>query len=71
MSSYYKSDDGKFEAIDFIEAFGLNFNLGNVIKYVARAGRKQGEDYISDLIKAHWYITREMSRYCQEKGLIS
>lgn len=66
---YYKSGDGKFEAIDFIDAFELNFNLGNVIKYIARASKKTGNDYINDLIKAHWYITREMSHYCKKEGI--
>lgn len=50
------------EAIDFIEAHSLNFNLGNVIKYVTRAGRKEGEDTLTDLRKAHWYLEREIER---------
>lgn len=47
------------EAIDFIDAFGLNFNLGNVIKYIARAGKKN-QDTLSDLKKAAWYLDREV-----------
>ena len=57
---YYSS--GGIEAIDFIEAHNLNFNLGNVIKYVTRAGRKDGEDSITALEKARWYIEREITR---------
>ena len=49
---------GGIEAIDAIEAWGLGFNLGNVIKYVARAGHK-GET-LEDLRKARWYIDREI-----------
>lgn len=48
------------EAIDIIEAFNLGFNIGNVIKYLLRAGRK--ESYIQDLNKAKWYLEREIHR---------
>ena len=55
---YYNS--GGIEAIDFIEAHNLNFNLGNVIKYITRAGKKDGEDSITALRKAQWYLEREI-----------
>ena len=57
---------GKIEVIDFIEDKELNFNLGNVVKYVARAGRKKvsGKSIdakaLEDLKKAQWYIQREI-----------
>lgn len=57
---YYNS--GGIEAIDFIEANSLNFNLGNVIKYIVRAGRKEGEDEFTTLSKAKWYLDREIER---------
>ena len=57
---YYKSKNG-IEAIDYIEAFNLNFNLGNVIKYVTRAGKKT-ENALEDLQKAQWYLEREIER---------
>ncbi|MBQ3447270.1 MAG: DUF3310 domain-containing protein [Synergistaceae bacterium] len=57
---YYSS--GGMEAIDFIDAHGMNFNLGNVIKYVTRAGRKEGEDKITALHKALWYLEHEIER---------
>ena len=56
---YYHS--GTYEAINVIEAWGLNFCLGNVIKYVARAGRKT-DNPIEDLEKAKWYIEREIEK---------
>jgi hypothetical protein len=56
--AHYQS--GGLEAIDVIEAFDLNFNLGNVIKYVLRAGRK--DDTTEDLQKAAWYLRRELER---------
>ena len=57
--SYYTT--GGIEAIDAIEAWGLGFNLGNVVKYIARAGRKT-KDGLQDLRKAAWYLDREIKR---------
>lgn len=57
---YYKAKG--VETIDVIEAFELNFNLGNVIKYVLRAGKKDGEEKEKDLNKALFYISREIKR---------
>jgi Protein of unknwon function (DUF3310) len=54
---HYKS--GGIETIDFIEAKDLNYRLGNVIKYVSRAGKKG--DPIQDLEKAAWYLQREIT----------
>lgn len=51
---------GRIEPIDAIEDWDLNFNLGNVIKYVARADHK-GKP-AEDLLKAKWYIDRELQR---------
>ena len=51
---------GKYEVIDVIEDHDLNFNLGNVVKYVLRAPHK-GE-LVEDLEKAQWYIARELAR---------
>ena len=47
---------GGIEVIDFIEAKGLGYHLGNVIKYVTRAGMKGNK--LEDLRKAQWYIDR-------------
>jgi hypothetical protein len=49
---------GKIEVIDFIEDQGLGFHLGNVVKYVSRAGRKNAQETIADLEKAEWYLKR-------------
>ena len=59
-----------FEVIDFIEAYSLNFNLGNVIKYIARAGCKPEEDYVTALKKAEWYLTREIRQISPNKAVI-
>lgn len=50
----------KFEPIDVIEDWGLGFCLGNAVKYISRAGRK--EDYLNDLEKAKWYLEREIKK---------
>lgn len=48
------------EVINVIEHYDLNFNLGNVIKYVLRAGKKNGSAYTEDLQKAAWYLNRQI-----------
>lgn len=55
---------GKIEVIDFIEDQQMNFNLGNVIKYVSRAGLK--DDVVQDLSKAKWYLEREIARLTKD-----
>jgi len=50
------------ESIDVIEAFDLGFALGNTVKYVLRAGRKDPTKKVEDLQKARWYLDREISR---------
>lgn len=50
--------DGKIEVIDFIEDKKLPFHLGNVVKYVSRAGKKDKAKTIEDLKKAQWYLNR-------------
>jgi hypothetical protein len=55
---HYKT--GGIETIDFIEAKDLNYRLGNVVKYVSRAGRKNS-DPVQDLEKAAWYLQREIA----------
>lgn len=53
---HYKS--GGIETIDFIEAKNLNYNLGNVVKYITRADLKGNRK--QDLNKAMWYLQREI-----------
>lgn len=56
---------GSVQPIDLINAQDLNFNLGNVVKYVCRAGKKEGENTLSDLEKAKDYINFEIERVKQ------
>jgi hypothetical protein len=57
-NDHYKA---KVQPIDLIEAQQLNFNRGNVIKYVSRAGKKEGESELKDLEKAMYYLEREIN----------
>ena len=59
---------GNIEVIDIIEAFELDFSLGNAVKYILRAGRKS-PDRVSDLEKARAYIDREIARLRDIGGL--
>lgn len=56
--SHYTS--GKIEVIDFIEDQKLAFHLGNAVKYIARAGKKNPDKIQEDLEKAIWYIKRHI-----------
>jgi hypothetical protein len=56
--SHYKV--GGIETIDFIEAKGLNYHLGNVVKYITRADHKG--DRMENLRKAQWYLDREINK---------
>lgn len=60
--------DGKIEVIDFIEDKKLGFCLGNAIKYIARAGKKDPTKEIEDLKKAAWYINRRIKEI--EEGIV-
>lgn len=59
--SHYHAQSG-IEVIDAIEAWDLNFALGNAVKYIARAGHKDPARQIEDLKKAQWYVAREIER---------
>jgi hypothetical protein len=54
--------DGNIEVMDFIEDKQLNFARGNVIKYVSRAGKKDPNKELEDLLKSMWYLNREIER---------
>ena len=57
-SPKHYTEGRKFEPKDVIRDWGLNFNLGNAVKYLARAGRK--DDIVQDLKKAQEYIQFEI-----------
>jgi hypothetical protein len=57
--------DTPYEAIKVIEAWGLGFCLGNTVKYISRAGKKDPGKEIEDLEKACWYLQRRITQ-CKE-----
>lgn len=60
--------DGKIEVIDFIEDKKLNYHRGNVVKYIARAGKKDPAKELEDLKKARWYLDREIKNMETEEN---
>jgi len=62
MSIHYETDQG-FDVIDIAKAYDLNFNRGNVVKYLCRAGKKDSE--IRDLEKALDYLQKEIKHLRQ------
>jgi hypothetical protein len=57
--AHYGGADNPYEAIKVIEAWGLGFHLGNTVKYIARAGKK--DPTLQDLKKARWYLDRQIA----------
>lgn len=55
---YYGGKENTYEAIKVIESWELNFHLGNVVKYISRAGKKDKTKLNEDLQKAKWYLDR-------------
>jgi hypothetical protein len=54
--NHYGGEDNIYEAIKVIDAWELGFSLGNTIKYISRAGKKDRTKEIEDLKKALWYL---------------
>ncbi len=65
--SHYGGADNPYEVIKVIEAWGLDFCLGNAVKYIARSGKKPGADTVTDLEKAAWFVQRAIKQ-AREKG---
>jgi c-di-GMP-related signal transduction protein len=58
---HYGGQDNQYEAIKVIEAWDLNFSLGNVLKYINRSGKKS-DNPLEDLQKAAQYLGFEIAR---------
>tara|TARA_Y100000310_G_scaffold332194_1_gene407326 strand:+ start:573 stop:860 length:288 start_codon:yes stop_codon:yes gene_type:complete len=63
---HYGGKNNPYEAIKVIEAWDLDFNLGNMVKYIARRNKKLIDGQLEDLKKAQWYLNREIKNL--EKG---
>lgn len=68
--SHYGGKDDPYETIKVIDAWGLNksFCLGNVIKYISRAGKKDGNSLLQDLMKAQFYLNYELEKLHKYDG---
>lgn len=63
---HYQASDPVYETINVIEAWDLDFCLGNAVKYISRAGKKNDE--IEDLKKAMWYLSRRIEQLSKTKN---
>ena len=57
---YSFGNNNQYEAIKVIEAWDLDFHLGNTVKYISRAGKKDPAKEIEDLKKAMFYLERKI-----------
>ena len=62
--------DGNIEVIEYIEDKKLDYCLGNAVKYISRAGKKDPEKEIEDLQKADWYINRRIRELEQKENAV-
>ena len=58
--AHYGGEDNVYEVIKVIEAWELDFHLGNTVKYISRAGKKGSDKELQDLKKALWYLQRKI-----------
>lgn len=67
--AHYGGKDNPYEAIKVIRAWGLDFWLGNTVKYISRAGKKGGPDKeLEDLRKARWYLDDRIKELEENEG---
>jgi hypothetical protein len=64
--AHYGGDD-TYEHIKVVDAWGLDYRLGNATKYICRAGKKT-EDPTEDLKKAIWFIKSKIEQLEREKA---
>ena len=62
--------DGNIEVIEYIEDKKLGYCLGNAVKYISRAGKKDPAKEIEDLQKADWYIKRRIMELEQKENAV-
>jgi len=59
--SHYGGKDNPYEVIKVIENWNLDFHLGNTVKYISRAGKKDADKELQDLKKAMFYLERKIN----------
>jgi hypothetical protein len=65
--SHYGGESNPYEVIKVIEAWNLDFHLGNAVKYISRAGKKGTDKELQDLKKALWYLERKIQNLEKNK----
>ncbi len=60
--AHYGGADNVYETIKVVDAWGLDFALGNAVKYISRAGKKDPTKTIEDLEKARFYLNHAIER---------
>jgi hypothetical protein len=60
--NHYGGEGNQYEAIKVIDAWELGFSLGNTVKYISRAGKKNKEKELEDLKKAAWYLEHHINQ---------
>jgi hypothetical protein len=65
--THYGGQDNPYEAIKVIDAWELGFSLGNTVKYISRAGKKDSDKELQDLKKALWYLQHHIEEL-EKKG---
>jgi hypothetical protein len=68
ISSPAHYTSGSIETIEVIEDWGLGYHLGNAVKYISRAGKKDPDKTVEDLRKAVWYLEREITNEEKDNG---
>ena len=58
---HYGGKENPYEAIKVIDAWDLGFSLGNTVKYISRAGKKESDKELQDLKKALWYLQHHIT----------
>jgi len=66
--NHYGGESNPYEAIKVIDAWDLDFCLGNTVKYISRAGKKNTDKELEDLKKALWYLQHKINKL--EKRLL-
>jgi len=65
--THYGGKYNQYEAIKVIDAWDLGFSLGNTIKYISRAGKKNPDAELEDLKKAKWYLEHHIQNLEKNK----
>jgi hypothetical protein len=71
VPTHYGGRDNPYEIVKIIDALGLDFQLGNTLKYIARAGKKDPSKHIEDLLKGKEYIDLEIAKIKAEETIVA